>query len=236
MEKNIELIFEGVTEIRDLSIYSSCIRILMAIVFGGIIGIERGMKNRPAGLRTYMLVSLGACIVMMTNQYAYQAYQIGDPVRMGAQVVSGIGFLGAGTIIVASRNQIKGLTTAAGLWAAACVGLAIGIGLYEVAVVGSAMIWVILTILQKLDFVTRHKTNMLEAYIELSQETLLKDFLCYTRNAYIEASNIQMEHDRILENDTIAFIVTLKGQKKQSHESILSILRKMEGVSYIEEL
>ena len=84
----------------------------MAIVLGGMIGMERGLKNRPAGLRTYMLVCLGACIVMLTNQYVYEAFGVGDPVRMGAQVVSGIGFLGAGTIIVTARNQIKGLTTA----------------------------------------------------------------------------------------------------------------------------
>ena len=74
------------------------VRILVAIILGGIIGMERGMKNRPAGLRTYMLVSVGACVVMLINQYAYQVYGVGDPVRLGAQVVSGIGFLGAGMI------------------------------------------------------------------------------------------------------------------------------------------
>ena len=125
--------------LRALTYASMVLRILLAILLGGIIGMERGMKNRPAGLRTYMLVCLGACIVMLTNQYVYQTYGVGDPVRMGAQVISGIGFLGAGTIIVTSRNQIKGLTTAAGLWASACVGLAVGIGLYEVAILGSSL-------------------------------------------------------------------------------------------------
>ena len=101
--------------IRELTLTSIAVRILLAIVLGGVIGLERGMKNRAAGLRTYMLVCMGACIVMITNLYIYQAYDTGDPVRMGAQVVSGIGFLGAGSIIVTARNQIKGLTTAAGL-------------------------------------------------------------------------------------------------------------------------
>lgn len=112
---------------------SVVIRILAAITVGGLIDLERGMKNRPAGLRTYMLVCVGACLIMLTNQYIYQFTGAGDPMRLGAQVVSGIGFLGAGTIIVTKHNQIKGLTTAAGLWTAAGVGLALGIGFYEAA-------------------------------------------------------------------------------------------------------
>lgn len=118
-------------QFRELTMLSVVLRPLVAILLGGVIGLERGLKNRAAGFRTYMLVCLGACIVMLTNQYIYQLLGTGDPVRMGAQVISGIGFLGAGTIIVTSRSQIKGLTTAAGLWCSACVGLAVGIGFYE---------------------------------------------------------------------------------------------------------
>lgn len=228
--------FDAMNGVRELSMFSVCLRIFTAILLGGIIGIERGMKNRPAGLRTYMLVSLGACIVMMTNQYVYQAYNTGDLVRMGAQVVSGIGFLGAGTIIVTSRNQIKGLTTAAGLWAAACVGLAIGIGLHEVAIISSIMIWVILTILHKLDFAMRHNTKIVEAYVELNKKTPLGDFLRYARENHIEPSNVQLEHDNVVANNSVAFVVTLKAQEKQGHDAILSTIRKMKGVSYIEEL
>ena len=99
-------------QMRELTLASIVLRILLAVFLGGVIGLERGMKNRAAGLRTYMLVCMGSCIVMVTNQYIYQAYGTGDPVRMGAQVVSGIGFLGAGSIIVTARNQIRGLTTA----------------------------------------------------------------------------------------------------------------------------
>ena len=122
-------------EIREVTYLAVGLRIFSAVIIGGLLGLERGLKNRPAGLRTYMLVCVGACLIMLTNQYIYQVYGTGDPVRMGAQVVSGIGFLGAGTIIVTRRSQIKGLTTAAGLWAAAGVGLTLGIGFYEAAVV-----------------------------------------------------------------------------------------------------
>ena len=106
-------------QLREVTLLAVVLRIFLSVLIGGLIGLERGLKNRPAGLRTYMVVCLGACLVMLTNQYVCQVFGTGDPVRMGAQVVSGIGFLGAGTIIVTKRNQIKGLTTAAGLWASA---------------------------------------------------------------------------------------------------------------------
>jgi len=131
--------------LREITYTAILLRILCALLVGGILGIERGRKNRPAGLRTYMLVCVGSCLIMLTNQYVYQSIGTGDPVRLGAQVVSGIGFLGAGTIIVTKRNQIKGLTTAAGLWAAAAVGLALGIGFYEGALTAGLAIYLILT-------------------------------------------------------------------------------------------
>ena len=120
----IFFLMESLDEIRELTTLSMLLRIFVSIVLGAILGIERGLKNRPAGLRTYILVCMGSCIIMLTNQYVYAAYKTGDPVRMASQVVSGIGFLGAGSIIVTKQNQIRGLTTAAGLWASSAVGLA----------------------------------------------------------------------------------------------------------------
>ena len=164
-------------EIRFLTDSSIVIRILFSLVIGGILGLERGLKNRPAGLRTYILVCMGSCIVMMTNQYVYQVYGTGDPVRMAAQVISGIGFLGAGTIIVTRRNQIKGLTTAAGLWASACIGLSIGIGLYEVAVIGGAAIFIVLTLLNHWDLFIRSRAKDAEAYVEIPESMSFSVFL-----------------------------------------------------------
>ena len=94
-------------EPRELTLWAIPVRILAAVVLGGILGIERERKNRAAGLRTYILVCIGACAVMITNQYVYQVFHTSDPVRMGAQVVSGVGFLGAGTILV--RNKLVNL-------------------------------------------------------------------------------------------------------------------------------
>ena len=111
------------------------IRTLLALICAGVIGFERGAHGSAAGLRTHILVCLGAMIAMCTGVFVSMYYNA-DAERIGAQVVSGIGFLGAGTIMV-NRGHVKGLTTAAGLWASACIGLAIGTGFYEAAIVGT---------------------------------------------------------------------------------------------------
>ena len=132
--------------IRGVSMTALVIKILLSVFFGGLIGLERGQKHRAAGSRTYMIVCLGAAMTMILSQYENKllitvwkdiSEAVGiktDVSRFGAQVINGIGFLGAGTIILTGRQEIKGLTTAAGLWASACMGLAIGSGFYECAV------------------------------------------------------------------------------------------------------
>lgn len=105
---------------------------LFSLVAGTLIGLDRSMKRRGAGIKTHVLVCLGSALVMMTGQFIQLNYEgTMDVARMGAQVISGVGFLGVGTIIVTGHNQVKGLTTAAGLWACACIGLAIGIGFVD---------------------------------------------------------------------------------------------------------
>ena len=221
---------------REATVTEIILRVLISVAIGGLIGLERGMKNRPAGLRTYMLVCVGACVVMLTNQYTYQVYQVGDPVRMGAQVISGIGFLGAGTIVVTSRNQIKGLTTAAGLWTAGGIGLAIGIGLYEVALAASVAVFIIQTVLHQLDFRVRKKAHILEAYVELNQQTHLGNFLKEARDRGLEPSNVQLDHEDVVSGSQLSFIVTIKGKKSQNQDAMFTQLRKLEGVEYIEIL
>ena len=222
--------------VRELTIASLVLRILLSIVLGGAIGLERGLKNRAAGLRTYMLVCMGACIVMVTNQYIYQAYGTGDPVRMGAQVVSGIGFLGAGSIIVTARNQIKGLTTAAGLWASACVGLAVGIGLYEVALMGTASIFIILTLMHNIDDRLRHNSKRLDVYVELKKGVPISVFFDFIRTHNIEHSNLQMDADGAYTAGAIAFSVTLKSLGEYKHDDMLKELASLEETAYVESL
>lgn len=222
--------------LREITYLSVILRILAAVIFGGAIGLERGMKNRPAGLRTYMLVCVGSCLIMLTNQYLYQVTQAGDPMRLGAQVVSGIGFLGAGTIIVTKHNQIKGLTTAAGLWAAAGVGLALGVGFYEAAFVAGFAVFAILTLLQKLDDKMHRSTKIVELYIELSEEVPLGELIRGLRDLNLEIESLQTEKDTLLEDGVRPLVATLKTKKRGDHNLLIEKIKKLPGIVHLEEL
>jgi putative Mg2+ transporter-C (MgtC) family protein len=212
--------------LREVTWVAVIVRILIAFLLGGVLGVERGLKQRPAGLRTYMLVCVGACMIMLTNQYIYQTFQTGDPVRMGAQVVSGIGFLGAGTIIVTKHSQIKGLTTAAGLWAAAAVGLATGIGFYEAAVAGALVIFFTLTVLNRLDMRMHRKARYFDIYIELPRQISLGSFIHDARSKDILVEDLQMESPTGVDNTTRSFIMTLCTKKRMDRAEMAAILHE----------
>ncbi|MDO4325295.1 MAG: MgtC/SapB family protein [bacterium] len=222
--------------IRELTAGAIFTRILAAVALGGVIGMERGLKNRPAGLRTYMLVCIGSCTVMIINQYAYQCFGSGDPVRMGAQVISGIGFLGAGTIIVTSHNQIRGLSTAAGLWATACFGLALGIGLYEAALISGAAVFIVLTLLSHWDHYMDKYFRALNLYVELDKQVPLGQFLRSIRDHDIELDDLQLERSNAFSDDIVSFVVTIKGKKRYNHEFLIQTVRNLEGVKFLEEI
>lgn len=222
-------------ELREVTYLAIVVRITVSVILGGIIGLERGLKNRPAGLRTYMLVSVGSCLIMLTNQYVNQVFATGDPVRMGAQVVSGIGFLGAGTIVVTRRNQIKGLTTAAGLWAAAAVGLAIGVGLYEAGILSGLVIFLVLSLVHRWDSQTRKTSKVMEIYVELSKINL-GDFMRKIREMELEIDDVRTERDGAFEEGKHAYILVLKSKHKIDHEKLYTNIREIDGVSYVEGL
>lgn len=221
---------------REITQEAIVIRILASIIVGGLIGLDRGMKNRPAGLRTYMLVCVGACLIMLTNQYIYQYTGAGDPMRLGAQVVSGIGFLGAGTIVVTKHNQIKGLTTAAGLWASAAVGLAFGIGFYEAALTATAGIYAILTILQRWEHKLHKRIRHMEFYVELLGTVHLSEFTNQLRDIGLKIEGIQFDSDGNLDSGSRGMIVTLKSKTREDHHLLREKISKIEGVVYLEEL
>ena len=221
---------------REITLLSIPCRILAALVLSGVIGMERGLKNRAAGFRTYMLVCIGSCMIMMINQFSYQSTGLGDPVRMGAQVISGIGFLGAGSIIVTTHNQIKGLTTAAGLWTSACIGLSLGFGMYEVALVGGIAIFLVLTLLHKWENRMRRNAKVLTVYIELSPGFGLSDFLQTTRELALDVSNLQLESDNSAAHNTVCFMTTVRGKERVKRDALLTMLHGMPCVRYLEEL
>ena len=222
--------------LRPVTYLAVALRIFMAAVLGGLMGLERGLKNRAAGLRTYMLVCIGACMIMLTNHFIYQSTGVGDPVRMGAQVISGIGFLGAGTIIVTRRSQVKGLTTAAGLWTAAGVGLALGIGFYEAALVGAFVVLVVMTLMQYMDNKMRRKTKSFEIYVELSAKATLGDLLRQIREMEIDIRDVQKQTGTDVDGNIRAYTATLESKKRTEHNLILEKIVTIDGVIYIESL
>ena len=227
----MEYFVSALNDLRAVTPLTVAIRIFAAVIIGGLLGLERGLKNRPAGLCT------GACIIMLTNQYIYQVFSTGDPTRLAAQVVSGIGFLGAGTIIVTRRSQIKGLTTAAGLWSSAGVGIALGIGFYEAAIAGTVAIFTVMTLLQKMDNRMHRKTKNLEVYIEIDGEMSLSELMQTLRDKEFDVQDVQRE--RGLEADVEGnrtYIINLKLPKRLHHLEIVDEIRAIEHVVYAEEL
>lgn len=216
-----------------LSIFA---KLAIAMLCGGILGMERGKKNRPAGFRTYMLVCVGATLVMLTNQYLCELYGTGDPARLGAQVISGIGFLGAGTIIVTGRNRVKGLTTAAGLWADACLGLAIGVGFYSAALIGCSMIFLVMSVLHRMDNRLLANAKQVDLYMEFQKMSDLGAFMETIKESGMKITEIEMTKSNTTEDIGVAVLITLKLEKKCPHTEIIQRLSQIEGVRYLEEI
>jgi len=225
---------EIVAYLRELNMASLIVRFLFAIICGGVIGVERGKKRQAAGLRTHLLVCIGAVAVMIVNQYiSVYLDPMADMSRMGAQVISGIGFLGAGTIIITGHRQIKGLTTAAGLWASAAMGLAIGIGYYECAIIMCIFLYIVLQGLNNLDetFIKGH-TNV-ELYLEYDETFRLSCVLKAVRNDGWHMSDI--EH---INKSTVggSMQITIRKETKiKCYNDLMEQIRGVNGVLYVEE-
>ena len=220
----------------ELNIYSVTVRIILSMICGGIIGLERSSKNRPAGFRTYMIVCVSSALVMMTNQYIYNNFAGSDPARLGAQVISGIGFLGAGTILVTSRSQIKGLTSAAGLWAAACLGLAIGIGFYSAAIIVAIVVFIVITFFKKIDYLMTSTNRIISIYTSFGSVEQLDKFLVFCNQLDFRVRDIEITKDALEHEVSVIAIITLEANKRISHVDVIQKLSSFEGLIHIEEL
>lgn len=218
----------------DLNLASVLLRMFIAVICGGIIGMERGKKGRPAGFRTHILVCLGACLAMLTNQYIVVMFGTADPARLGAQVISGIGFLGAGTIIVTGRHQVKGLTTAAGLWASACMGLAVGIGFYEAAIVACVIIVLVSTLLHRFDHYMISRSKVLDLYVEFGQTADISTFMSKLRVHGLRVVEIELTKVSSTSDAGVAALMTVKSDEKKEHADVLALVSQMQGVKFVE--
>ncbi len=223
--------------IQGVNALSVFLRLMFAMLVGTVIGIDRARKRRGAGIKTHVLVCMGAALVMLTAQYAGEVFDTSkiDVTRMGAQVISGVGFLGVGTIIVTGRNQVRGLTTAAGLWACACIGLAVGIGFWEGALVALLLVIITFWLLVKLDSYVSHHSKVLDLYVELNTLKHASDFLKEVRNMEVKIENYEVNKTKI-KNDYVTALLTIEMKYGNQREDILNSLKEINGVMYVEEI
>ena len=222
-------------ELNPVSIF---LRLLLATLCGGLIGMERGKKRRAAGFRTHILVCLGSSVTMITNQYLFTVVSngAGDPGRLGAQVISGIGFLGAGTILVTKNNQVRGLTTAAGLWAAAALGLAVGCGFYSGAIMSFLAILISIKVLHAVDSMIYRKSPVVSLYAELDNIKSVSHLLSYAREHGMALGDLEITKQKQMNGGGVCIRGTIRMEQKKPHDMIVQEFGQLPGVSYVEEL
>lgn len=221
---------------KEFNMWGAILRMLLAVICGGLIGIEREHKRRPAGFRTHILICLGASLTTLTSQYIYlQLDMFTDLTRLGAQVIAGIGFIGAGTIIVTKRRQVKGLTTAAGLWASAIVGLAIGAGYFEAALIATAMILIVELVLSRFEWFLMSTARDIHLYVEYKENNSLELIDEYLRNRDILVSDLHITKSAGSTKNPCA-IYSLQLPRKMTHDRVMTALTEIAGVVSVEEL
>lgn len=214
------------------------IRLAVAAIAGGLIGMERELKGRPAGMKTFSLVCIGSTLVMITNEYiiTYLSIGTGDIARLAAQVISGIGFLGAGTIIVTGNNQIRGLTTAAALWVTAALGITIGAGFFFGGIMGIIIIYGSSFLLRVIESLVLGYSKCMRVHAEGENEEFTIRLLEYFRSNGIHIKNFSRSVENKWYSEDICLLIEFRLNKYQKHREILGELREVKGVRFVEEI
>lgn len=231
-----------------MSIWDMLARIGMAVLCGGIIGIDRGRKRRPAGFRTYMLVCVGAAMTMILGIYlSYMLTRVWvletpivlpnvDVSRFGAQVINGIGFLGAGTIIVTGRQQVRGMTTAAGLWASACMGLCIGAGFYLASAICCLLMLLAIVVFSRIERFILSRARNINLYVEFEEMADLSVVIERLKEQQTRIFDVEVTKAKHSDTKFPYAIFSLQLPKKKPHTAIMTAIAQIESVRSIEEL
>ena len=242
--------FSNISKIKfvgELTVDVVFLRLLLAVIFGGIVGIERERNNKPAGFRTYILVCFGAAIVSIVqdqlriNIFNFEknfpdlaSFMKSDLGRLGAQVISGIGFLGAGSIIK-EKGEVEGLTTAAGIWATGCVGLGIGWGFYNIAIVAIIFMLIIMTALKKVETVFMKKSYNLIFEIEIDENAAVSEIISECHAVFLQKEININKVDKNLKNNIITFNATTEENNKNLSE-IVMILSSKNNIKSVKDI
>lgn len=220
----------------DFNIISVIVRVFLAMLLGGFIGIEREISKRPAGFRTHILVCVGSCLTALIGLFVWTEFgNTADPMRISAQVISGIGFLGVGTILVKEHDHITGLTTAAGLWATASIGIACGFGFYAGALIGTLVVAITAAILFKFETRGRKKNRKCTIYMEVQGTDLLNDYIDWLVQEW-KAKNVQVVAPRTAITGNVGLEVVLPFIKNEDSKEVLKKLRNREGVLFVYDM
>ncbi len=218
---------------REIHIVTVAVRLVLAMIFGGIIGIERGKQGRAAGMRTHILVCLGATLTALIGFYASDVLNMNnDPLRVAAQVISGIGFLGVGTILIKGRFQIVGLTTAAGLWCATAIGVALGAGFYEGAVLAFLCAVLTITIVHRLEYTINKRYSRFGIYVEINSDKSVRTVIDFL-NSKFKVSDIQVTVPRSGTQGNVGIEANIHNRDfSTSPEDVSKILEEREEVVF----
>ena len=212
-----------------MTVYQVLFRLLLAVIIGTLIGYERGRHGRAAGMRTHIIVCIGSAITAMTGIFVNETFGGGDVLRIAAQVISGVGFLGAGMIILKNGNIVTGLTTAAGVWTTATIGIALGYGFYWGAVFGAALFFVVITTFTRLEKDKRNKAQIL--YIEINDAARVNEVL----NAVKEKISVPNNPVIVPSKSNIHGYIGLNIMLHQHFEVVPEEFLKIDGVVFAVE-
>ena len=234
--------------LRELNPASMMLRVFLAMLMGGLIGFDREQKKRPAGFRTYMLVALAAASTQILSQYLALMLQtrwadafaiVGqrtDAVRLGAQVVSGVGFIGTGTILLTERQEVKGLTTASCLWASACMGLAVGAGFYECFAVGIVLIALVMRLFPIVDDNVLASSRNMNFYVEMDSIENLGAVVNCVKERDIRVYDVDIGKVERNGETRVRGLFSVRLPRRAPHTELLARIATLDGIAAIEEV
>lgn len=225
---------EVFNDFRDMSLLSIVVRVFLAALCGGIIGMEREYRRQPAGFRTHMLICLGAAITIMTSQHIVVHMKLyTDMGRLGAQVVAGIGFIGTGAI-VKTKGKTRGITTAAGLWTAAVIGLAVGIGFYEAAFLCTILVLIAEGILPGVERYINKGMSEINLYLEYENSDCYVEVIHYLQCRNLKILNREIARAKKSEKHSVCAIFMIRLNKGYTAELVKAELKKLPGIEQCE--
>ena len=229
MEHSMEQIRDFFSYFREFTTVTALLRIILSVIAGGLIGNERGRHGRAAGFRTHILVCLGGAMTALCSLFVYTVFGYdGDIFRISAQVISGIGFLGAGIILVKNNNTVAGLTTAAGMWVTAIIGMAFGYGFY-IGGVAATIICLVNAVL-----LTRFEQNRIRAmrfYVEVNDVTKIQDILDQIEDAFHQDALIETIPAKSGLPGSVGFVVT--SMSRSDYEKIKQEFNQIDEISFV---